>query len=78
MNAISPSLTLTEMTAGVASHAPMLAKFEERIALGRIALADDIAGPILFLASDDARFVTGAILPVDGGVTAASGQPRML
>ena len=78
VNAIAPSLTITEMTAGVVSQDALVAKFNERFALGRYAVADDIAGPILFLASDDARFVTGAILPVDGGVTASSGQPRLL
>jgi len=39
--------------------------------LGRIATAEEIAATILFLASDDASFVTGAALPVDGGITAA-------
>ena len=39
--------------------------------LGRIAGAEEIAATILFLASDDASFVTGAALPVDGGITAA-------
>jgi meso-butanediol dehydrogenase/(S,S)-butanediol dehydrogenase/diacetyl reductase len=78
VNAVAPSLTLTEMTAAVAAQDALVAKFEERIALGRYAYPDDIAGPILFLASDDARYVTGAILPVDGGVTASCGQPRLL
>jgi NAD(P)-dependent dehydrogenase (short-subunit alcohol dehydrogenase family) len=39
--------------------------------LARIATADEVAATILFLASDDASFVTGAALPVDGGITAA-------
>jgi NAD(P)-dependent dehydrogenase (short-subunit alcohol dehydrogenase family) len=39
--------------------------------LGRIATAAEVAAAILFLASDDARFVTGVALPVDGGITAA-------
>lgn len=76
VNAIAPSLTLTEMTAEVVKHQQLVAKFEDRIALGRYATPDDIAGPILFLASEDAAFITGVILPVDGGVTASSGQPK--
>jgi meso-butanediol dehydrogenase/(S,S)-butanediol dehydrogenase/diacetyl reductase len=35
-----------------------------------------MAGPVLFLASDDAVFVTGVNLPVDGGVSASNGQPN--
>ena len=37
----------------------------------------DIAGAVSFLASQDARFITGTILPVDGGITAGSGQPTL-
>lgn len=51
-------------------------KFRERIPLGRAAEPDDIAGVIAFLASDDARFITGANIPVDGGLSASNGQPR--
>ena len=55
----------------------LIAKFEERIPLGRGAEPDDIAGVVAFLASDDARFVTGVNLPVDGGLTASNGQPPL-
>jgi NAD(P)-dependent dehydrogenase (short-subunit alcohol dehydrogenase family) len=40
------------------------------IPLGRIGEADDIAAATLFLASDEAKYITGAVLPVDGGRTA--------
>jgi meso-butanediol dehydrogenase/(S,S)-butanediol dehydrogenase/diacetyl reductase len=49
----------------------------ETAPMGRIMMPADIAAVIAFLASDDARFVTGVNLPVDGGVTASNGQPKM-
>lgn len=44
--------------------------FEDKHPLGRIASPDEIAAAVLYLASDDAGFITGAALPVDGGLTA--------
>lgn len=77
VNAVNPSLTYTALTAGMKAQPDLIAKFEERIPLGRGAEPADIAGVIAFLASDDARFVTGVNLPVDGGLTASNGQPPL-
>ena len=46
--------------------------------LNRYATPEDIAGVYAFLASDDARFITGVNLPVDGGVSASNGQPMYI
>ncbi|RZT31364.1 SDR family NAD(P)-dependent oxidoreductase [Cupriavidus agavae] len=75
INSVCPSLTRTELTADMFGDEALLDKFRERIALGRTAEPEDIAGAIAFLASEDARFVTGVNLPVDGGLSASNGQP---
>lgn len=75
VNSVCPSLTVTEMTTGMTDDAALMAKFAERVPLGRAAEADEVASVIAFLASDDARFVTGVNLPVDGGVGASNGEP---
>lgn len=77
VNAVAPSFTLTPMTEDMQGDRKLLAKFKERMPLGRPATPADIAGAVAFLASDDAAMITGACLPVDGGVTASNGQPPM-
>lgn len=77
VNAVNPSLTYTALTAGMKEQPELITKFEERIPLGRGAEPADIAGVIAFLASEDAHFVTGVNLPVDGGLTASNGQPPL-
>lgn len=47
-----------------------VAKYTARVPLGRMADADDLVGPLLFLASDDSRYITGQELRADGGFTA--------
>ncbi len=77
VNSVCPSLTLTPMTEDIKKSAQAMARFDERIALGRGAQPFEVAAAIAFLASDDASFITGVNLPVDGGVTASNGQPAM-
>lgn len=77
VNAVNPTLVYTPFTAGMQDQPELVAKFNERIPMGRGAQPDDISGVIAFLASEDARFVTGVNLPVDGGVSASNGQPKL-
>jgi meso-butanediol dehydrogenase / (S,S)-butanediol dehydrogenase / diacetyl reductase len=74
VNAVNPSLTLTEMTEAFQHHQPLMEKIIERIPMGRGAQPEEVASVIAFLASADAAFVNGVNLPVDGGVTASNGQ----
>ncbi|WP_428488039.1 SDR family NAD(P)-dependent oxidoreductase [Rhodopila sp.] len=76
VNAVNPTLTLTGMTTDMVQDSALMDKFKERIPMGRAGEPDDIAAVIAFLASDDARFVNGVNLPVDGGLSASNGQPR--
>lgn len=77
-NAVCPTYIKTEIADFVSNNHPLLDKFFERIPLKRGGEPEEVAEAIVFLASDAARFITGVNLPVDGGVTASSGQPNFL
>jgi NAD(P)-dependent dehydrogenase (short-subunit alcohol dehydrogenase family) len=70
VNAIAPGWIETPMTVPARSDAARNRAILDRTPLGRWGTPDDIVGPALFLASDAARFVTGAVLVVDGGYSA--------
>jgi len=73
VNAVAPSLTATDATADIPDAD--VAEFVRRIPMGRAAEPAEIADVIAFLAGQDSRFVTGVVLPIDGGLRASSGQP---
>lgn len=78
VNAVAPAFTpMGELGERIRSDAAFAAPFENRTALGRTGLPEDIAPAFLFLASDDARYVTGITLPVDGGTSASTGQAHV-
>jgi meso-butanediol dehydrogenase / (S,S)-butanediol dehydrogenase / diacetyl reductase len=76
VNAVCPSMTKTEMSEGIRDNDELFDAFLRRIPLGRAGEPEDVAAVVAFLASEDARHVTGVNLPVDGGVSASNGQPN--
>ena len=76
VNAILPGLVETPLTRRHFDNADALAAFVERIPQRRPAQPTEIAAPSLYLASDDASYVNGASLLVDGA-WAVSGYPDM-
>jgi meso-butanediol dehydrogenase/(S,S)-butanediol dehydrogenase/diacetyl reductase len=77
LNAVAPAFTRTEINAGMPDDEATMAPVVNRIALGRPAVPADIAPAVLFLASADAGYITGAILAVDGGTSASTGQAHV-
>jgi NAD(P)-dependent dehydrogenase (short-subunit alcohol dehydrogenase family) len=73
VNTIAPAVVDTPVYRGFIPEAEVpavLASFDAFHPLGRIGRTDDVVGAVVFLASEDARWITGVILPVDGGVMA--------
>ncbi len=67
VNAIAPGWIATALTQALQDDPARAAPILARTPLGRWGTPDDVAGPVLFLASAAAAFVTGVVLPVDGG-----------
>jgi NAD(P)-dependent dehydrogenase (short-subunit alcohol dehydrogenase family) len=71
VNCVCPGVIETPMTAPFLADPSWYQPLKERHPLGRFGRPEDVAAAILYLASDEAEFVTGVALPVDGGYTAA-------
>jgi NAD(P)-dependent dehydrogenase (short-subunit alcohol dehydrogenase family) len=66
VNVVAPGPVETDMTAALGEK--RLAELITAVPLGRMAIPDEIAGTVVFLASDDGAYITGAVIPVDGGL----------
>ena len=76
VNAVAPGPVETPMFAQVQDRA-MLQTWIDRLAVHRLAQPEEIAAPVIFLASDEASFITGHVLNVDGGIEGCGILPSM-
>ena len=65
-NVVAPGFIETDMTAELPEETQ--AEYKKNIPAGRFATADEVAGVVAWLASDDAAYISGAVIPVDGGL----------
>jgi len=73
-NAIAPGVVETPLTAQIKANKDWYDAYAQKGALGRWAQPSELAGAVVYLASDAASFVTGSVLAVDGGWTAVDGR----
>lgn len=70
VNAVAPGWVATDLTQGLRENPALQERLVAAVPMGHMATPEEIADPIVFLASDSARYVTGAVYTVDGGLTA--------
>jgi meso-butanediol dehydrogenase / (S,S)-butanediol dehydrogenase / diacetyl reductase len=78
VNAVSPGAVDTPLSVATSGNPAIAARFAATIPIGRFGRPDEIAAAIAFLAAEEASFITGANLVVDGGVTASTGHPDLV
>jgi NAD(P)-dependent dehydrogenase (short-subunit alcohol dehydrogenase family) len=71
VNAVAPGWIATPLTQALQNDSVRSAQLVSRTPMARWGRAEEVAGPVLFLSSEAASFITGAVLPVDGGYSAA-------
>ena len=74
VNAVAPGVVDTPLTAPIKKNPEWYNAYAAKSVLGRWATPEEVAGPVVFLASDASSYVTGSVLFVDGGWTAADGR----
>jgi NAD(P)-dependent dehydrogenase (short-subunit alcohol dehydrogenase family) len=71
VNAIAPGVIATAMTEVTRADPAKIGRFMAHTPMGRVGQPEELVGPVVFLVSDMASYVTGAVLPVDGGYLAS-------
>jgi NAD(P)-dependent dehydrogenase (short-subunit alcohol dehydrogenase family) len=74
LNAFAPGPFRSRMTAFATADEARRARVAETIPLGRIGRPEDIAGALLYLCGRGGAYITGAVLPIDGGVSVQTGH----
>jgi meso-butanediol dehydrogenase/(S,S)-butanediol dehydrogenase/diacetyl reductase len=77
VNVLCPGLVETAISAATLARPDDRAAWLAPIPLGRTGTPEEIANVAVFLASDEASYITGAVIVADGGVTAHTGQPNI-
>jgi 3-oxoacyl-[acyl-carrier protein] reductase len=67
VNAVSPGVIQTNMTRSLPART--LAELKQAIPMGHFGQPEDVSGTVLFLASEEASYITGQVISVDGGLT---------
>lgn len=71
VNAVAPGVMETDMTADLRARPDGMGWYMNRVPMARCGTAEEVVGPIVFLASDMASYVNGIVMPIDGGFLAA-------
>ena len=76
VNSVCPGPIDTALTGPLLAISAAVEEYAKLIPMGRVGKPEEVASAVAFLASDDASYITGAALVIDGGVTAVTGQPN--